>query len=417
MTAWVAPTPGRPVTGEVIVPGSKSATARALVLASLASGESVLTGVLDARDASLMRRALEGLGVTFADEAPGRLRVRPPARFTAARVDVGLSGTVMRFLPPVAALARGRSEFHGDAEASARPVAPLLDALRQVGVRVEGDALPFAVEGTGHVPGGRSELDSSASSQFVSALLMSGARFDEGLTIVHQGPPIPSRPYLSMTAAMLRDRGARIDTPDADTWVVAPGPLAPRDEAIEPDLINATAFLCAALATGGRVEMAWPEHTLQDADGILAALAAFGARIERTPGHVAVSGAGVRAADVDLRDVSELTCVLAAVACLADGPSRLRGVGHIRGHETDRLAALATELTARGADVRQTADGLAIVPGPLRGGRFATYADHRMAHAAAVLGLATDGVQLDDVDCTTKTMPDFPGLWTALVAR
>nr|NLI50985.1 3-phosphoshikimate 1-carboxyvinyltransferase [Propionibacterium sp.] len=417
MTGWVAPTPSGPVTGTVRVPGSKSATARALVLAALADGESVLTGVLDARDSALMRAALRGLGVDLVDEGPGVVRVRPPARYTPARIDVGLSGTVMRFLPPVAALASGRSDFFGDAAASARPVAPLLDALRQAGVRIEGDALPFSVLGTGRVPGGPVELDASGSSQFVSALLMSGARFDAGVTVRHVGPPIPSRPYLGMTAGMLRDRGVRIDTPDADTWVVHPGPLAARDEAIEPDLMNAAAFLCAGLVTGGRVEMAWPERTLQDADGVLAALAAFGARVERTPGHVAVSGAGVRGADVDLRDVSELTCVLAAVACLADGPSRLRGVGHIRGHETDRLAALAAELGARGARVSETSDGLAITPGPLRGGPFATYADHRMAHAAAVLGLAVPGVELDDVACTSKTMPDFPGLWTALVGR
>lgn len=416
MTGWVAPTPDGPVTGEVLVPGSKSATARALVLAGLAAGGSVLSGVLDARDSALMRAALAGLGVRLVDDGPGRVRVQPPTDYSPARIDVGLSGTVMRFLPPVAALASGRSDFHGDAAASARPVAPLLDALRQVGVQVEGDALPFAVVGAGRVRGGRAELDSSGSSQFVSALLMAGARFDEGLTIHHAGPPIPSRPYLGMTVGMLRERGVRIDTPDADTWVVHPGPLAPRDEVIEPDLMNAAAFLCAGLVTGGRVEMAWPDHTLHDADGVLRALEAFGAVVERTPGHVAVSGAGVRGAEVDLRDVSELTCVLAAVACLADGPSRLRGVGHIRGHETDRLAALATELTARGASVTETEDGLAITPGPLRGGPFATYADHRMAHAAAVLGLGVPGVALDDVGCTTKTMPDFPGLWAGLVA-
>ncbi len=416
MTGWVAPTPAGPVTGRVSVPGSKSATARALVLAALADGESLLTGVLQARDTSLMRSALTGLGVALDEEHAGRLRVRPGARYTPARIDVGLAGTVMRFLPPVAALASGRSDFHGDAAASARPVAPLLDALRQVGVRVEGDAVPFAVLGAGGVRGGSAHLDASGSSQFVSALLLAGARFDEGLTIRHAGPPIPSRPYLGMTVGMLRDRGVRIETPDADTWVVRPGPLAARDEAIEPDLMNAAAFLCAALVTGGRVEMAWPERTLQDGDGVLHALEAFGARVERTPGHVAVSGAGVRGADVDLRDVSELTCVLAAVACLAEGPSRLRGVGHIRGHETDRLAALAAELTARGATVTETADGLTIAPGRLRGGPFATYADHRMAHAAAVLGLGVTGVALDDVACTTKTMPDFPGLWTSLVA-
>lgn len=414
---WRAPTPTGPVSGEVSVPGSKSATARSFVLAALASGPSRLTGVLDARDSRLMRDALAGLGVRIADEGGGAVLVTPPPSYRPAAVDVGLSGTVMRFVPPVAALADGRSAFTGDAAASARPVAPLLGALRQAGVAIEGDALPFTVVGAGRVPGGRCTLDASGSSQFVSALLIGAPRFEEGLEIRHAGPPIPSRPYLSMTAGMLRARGVRVDEPEPDAWVVHPGPIAPLDEAIEPDLMNAAAFLAAALVTGGRVEMAWPEHTLQDGEGVLAALQTFGAVVERAPGRVAVSGdaAGPRGADVDLHDVSELTCVLAAVACLADGPSRLRGVGHIRGHETDRLAALARELTALGASVTETEDGLRIVPCRLRGGPFATYADHRMAHAAAVVGLRVAGVELDDVSCTGKTMPDFPGLWSALV--
>ncbi len=416
MTVWLAPTPGGRVSGDVSVPGSKSASARALVLAALSDGPSELTGLLEARDTRLMRAGVEALGVRCEDRGAGAgaVRVTPPAAFLSGRVEVGLSGTVMRFLPCVAALAPGRSDFVGDAAATDRPVAPLLDALRQAGVAVEGDAVPFAVLGTGTVRGGEVTLDASGSSQFVSALLISGARFAEGLTVRHAGPPIPSRPYVAMTVGMLRDRGVTIDEPDPYTWVVHPGRLAARGEAIEPDLINAAAFLCAGLVTGGEVSMAWPERTLQAADGILAALEAFGARVQRTLGRVRVSGT-VRAADVDLRDVAELTCVLAAVACLADGPSRLRGVGHIRGHETDRLAALASELTGLGASVRETADGLEIFPGTLHGGTFRTYADHRMAHAAAVLGLAVPGVELDDVDCTSKTMPDFPGLWVGLV--
>ncbi len=418
MTPWAAPTASGPVIGNVSVPGSKSATARSFVLAALSDGPSVLTGVLDARDSRLMRAALTSLGVGFEDAEPGVVRVAPPAGFVPGRIDCGLSGTVMRFVPAIAALARGRSDFFGDAEASARPVAPLLDALRQAGAVIEGDSLPFAVHGDGALPGGEVVLDASGSSQFVSALLIAGARCERGLTIRHVGEPIPSRPYLGLTVGMLRDRGVAVDEPDADTWIVHPGPLSARDEAIEPDLMNATAFLCAALVTGGRVELAWPEHTLQAGDGILGALESFGAAVERAPGRVAVSRGpgGVVGADVDLREVSELTCVLAAVACLAEGPSVLRGVGHIRGHETDRLAALASELTGLGASVVETEDGLAITPGALHAGTFHTYADHRLAHAAAVLGLAVPGIELDDVGCATKTMPDFPGLWSGLVA-
>lgn len=414
MRRWVAPTASGPVSASVVVPGSKSATARALVLAALADGPSTLSGVLDARDPRLMQDALTSLGVSIAPAGPGVVTVTPLDRFVPAAIDCGLAGTVMRFVPPIAALAEGRSRFTGDAAASARPVRPLLDALRQAGVSVDGSALPFDVLGAGSVPGGVVELDASASSQFLSALLLAGARFDGGLTIRHRGAPIPSLPYVGMTVGMLRDRGVRIDTPEADTWVVHPGSIAAQDEAIEPDLMNASAFLCAALVTGGRIETAWPERTLQAADGVLAALEAFGATIERSPGRVTVTGR-VRGADIDLAEVAELTCVLAAVACLADGPSRLRGVGHIRGHETDRLAALASELSALGADVRETDDGLAITPGPLLGATFRTYADHRMAHAAAVVGLGVPGVELDDVDCTTKTMPDFPGLWAAML--
>ena len=415
MRRWSAPAASQPITAHVLVPGSKSATARLFVLAALADAPSVLSGVLDARDSRLMRAGLESLGVGVEDLGPATVRVTPPVAFAAGRVDCGLAGTVMRFLPPVAALASGRSDFVGDAAASDRPVRPLLDALRQAGALVIGDALPFSVDGDGHVRGGSVVLDASGSSQFVSALLIAGARFDEGLEISHAGAPIPSRPYLAMTVGMLRDRGVAIDEPDPDTWVVHPGRLAARDEAIEPDLMNAAAFLCAGLVTGGRVSTAWPERTLQAADGVLAALEAFGARVEREPGRVTVSGDGVRGADIALADVAELTCVLAAVACLADRPSRLRGVAHIRGHETDRLAALASELSGLGADVRETADGLEIIPGRLHGGTFRTFADHRMAHAGAVIGLAVPGVELDDVDCTTKTMPDFPALWSTMV--
>jgi 3-phosphoshikimate 1-carboxyvinyltransferase len=415
MRRWTAPVASEPVTAQVLVPGSKSATARLFVLSALADAPSVLRGVLDARDSRLMRAGLEALGVGVEDLGPATVRVTPPGTFAAGRVDCGLAGTVMRFLSPVAALASGRSDFVGDAAASDRPVRPLLDALRQAGAVVTGDALPFSVEGAGRVRGGNVVLDASGSSQFVSALLIAGARFEEGLAISHVGAPIPSRPYLGMTVGMLRVRGVAIDEPSADTWVVHRGRLTARDEAIEPDLMNAAAFLCAGLVSGGHVSTAWPERTLQAADGVLAALEAFGARVEREPGRVTVSGDGVRGADIDLADVAELTCVLAAVACLADGPSRLRGVAHIRGHETDRLAALASELSELGADVRETADGLEIVPERLRGGTFHTYADHRMAHAGAVIGLAVPGVELDDVDCTTKTMPDFPALWSTMV--
>lgn len=422
MTPWPAPTPTQPVVGRVAVPGSKSATARAYVLAALGDGPSVLEGVLDARDTRLMRAALGGLGVGIDDLGPARVRVSPPTSFRPAAVEVGLAGTLMRFLPPVAALADGPSRFTGDAEAAARPVFGLLDGLRQVGVRVEHpEGLPFTVHGTGRVPGGAATVDASPSSQFLSGLLLSGARFDAGLTLTHAGPPVPSWPYLTMTCAMLRDRGVRVDEPaepgaPRPVWRVAPGPIAARDDVVEPDLVNAATFLAAAAATGGSVTIPWPRHTLQAGDRILEVFAELGARVERSGDEVTVAGGDLRGADLDLRDVSELTCVVAALLALAEGPGRIRGVAHVRGHETDRLHALETELTGLGGRVRQTSDGLVIDPAALHGGTVHTWADHRMAHAAAVLGLVVPGVVLDDVGCTTKTIADFPGLWRALVS-
>ncbi|MDO5533904.1 MAG: 3-phosphoshikimate 1-carboxyvinyltransferase [Propionibacteriaceae bacterium] len=417
MTRWVAPTATGPVRGTVVVPGSKSATARAFVLAALGDGPSLLRGALDARDTRLMRDALTTLGVRFDDQTDGSLLVTPPSAFRAGPIDVGLAGTIMRFVPPLAALAEGACAFTGDAEASARPVAPLLDGLAQVGVRIDHpEALPFTVHGTGSVAGGRAVIDAGGSSQFVSGLLLAAARFEAGLELHHAGGTVPSRPHIGLTLAMLRDRGVDARETGPTSWQVAPGPIAARDEVIEPDLVNAAVFLAAALPAGGSVTVAWPSQTVQAAHAILGALTALGGTVTHGPGTVTVTGTGtITGADLDLTDASELTCIAAALLALADRPGSIRGVAHVRGHETDRLAALETELGHRGAGVRQTADGLAIEPRPLTGGPWAAYADHRMAHAGAVLGLAVSGVEIDDIGATTKTMADFPGLWTPLV--
>ncbi|MFT3862532.1 3-phosphoshikimate 1-carboxyvinyltransferase [Micropruina sp.] len=419
MTWPTAPACAGPLSATIVVPGSKSATARGYVLAALADAPSTLTGVLDARDTRLMRAALTALGVGFADLSDGALRVTPPARFRAAEIQVGLAGTIMRFVPPIAALAEGRSRFDGDAEARLRPVAPLLDGLRQAGVRIDHpESLPFTVHGAGRVSGGAVSIDATGSSQFVSGLLLAGARFEAGLDLRHGGGSLPSRPHIGLTVAMLRDRGVEITEAGADRWVVAPGPIAASDESIEPDLINAATFLAAPLVLGGSVTTAWPAHTVQAADAILEVLQALGGEVVLEPGQVTVTGTGaVRAADLNLALTSELTCVAAALLALADGPGRIRGVAHVRGHETDRLAALETELNGLGGRVVQTADGLSVTPVALRGGVFHTYADHRMAHAGALLGLAVPGVALDDVGCTTKTLPDFPGLWQRLLGQ
>ena len=421
MIPWAAPTTTGPVRGTVVVPGSKSASARSLLLAALADGPSELSGVLASRDTSLMRAGLTALGAGFTDVPGGRLRVTPGAITGGQTIDCGLAGTVLRFLPPVAALSGDVTNFVGDDAAAARPIAGLLGALAELGATVSAPyRLPFRVGGGPGVQGGAVHVDASPSSQFVSALLLAGPRYPRGVQVTHVGGLLPSRPHIEMTCALLTRRGVRVSRPTELSWRVEPGPIAALDEAVEPDLTNAASLLAAALVTGGELTTAWPSTSVQAADELSRVLAAFGAGLRYSNGAgqrlLTVSGDGVHGADVDLHAVSELTPVAAALAAVADSPSRLRGVAHIRGHETDRLAALQAELSGLGVKVDQTEDGLAITPGRRHGGTFHTYADHRLAHAAALIGLVTPGVELDDVGCTTKTLPDFPGLWLSMLA-
>lgn len=418
---WPAPQAPVPVTATVTVPGSKSETNRALVLAALASGPSTITNGLDARDTQLMRDALRTLGVTV-EESPEGWRVTPPARFAGGgTVECGLAGTVMRFVPPLALLADGPVAFDGDAQAYARPMQPLLGALRDLGAEVtaggDGDGLPFTVAGRPTLAGGTVTVDASTSSQHVSALLLVGARLPGGLELLHAGPPVPSLPHIAMTVAMLRERGVEIDDSRVDRWAVAPGPIAPRDVAVEPDLSNAAPFLAAAAVTGGTVTVPhWPAQALQPGDQLRDILAVFGAEVTLTDAGLTVRGTDeLLGTDLDLSGASELTPVVAAVAALARDTSHIRGVAHVRGHETDRLAALRTELEALGARVHETHDGLTIHPRLLAGDTFHTYADHRMAQAGALLGLVVPDVVLDDVTCTAKTMPTFVALWRQML--
>lgn len=396
-------------------------TARALILAAVSVGPSTLRAPLRARDTGLMAAGLRAMGTHVSTVDDQRWVVRPRPMHGPAEVDVGLAGTVMRFLPPVAGLAEGPVTFDGDPRARARPLGPLVHALRSIGVRIDsspGGGLPLTVRGVGRVAGGEVTIDASASSQLVSGLLLAAADFDRGLVVRHVGPPVPSAPHLRMTVQMLRAVGAGVDDSTPDLWVVEPGRLAGRGWDIEPDLSGAAPFLAAALVTGGTVTvLGWPRSTTQPGDRLRQLLATMGGSWTLgTEGLTVRSTGRIHGLDADLGEVGELTPVLAGLATLADGPSHLRGIGHIRGHETDRLAALATELTALGASVRETADGLRIHPKPLTGGVFRTYDDHRLAHAAAVIGLAVPGVRLTDVACTAKTMPEFPALWTAMAA-
>ena len=423
--AWPAPTAPGPVSATVAVPGSKSATNRALVLAALADGPSTVSAALAARDTRLMAQALTSLGVDIREvgtDAVGNVdwQVTPGPLHGDVSIDVGLAGTVMRFLPPVAALATGSVDFDGDPRARERPLGPMLDALRALSVAVTdtGGFLPLRIEGTGAVRGGAVEIDASASSQFVSGLLLSAARFDDGLTLTHTGRDLPSQPHIAMTLHMLGEHGVHVDF-DADTatWSLAPTALRAVDRRIEPDLSNAGPFLAAAMATAGTVTIpGWPRHTTQAGDDLRGLLAEMGGHVDLHADGLTVTGPGaVRGIDVDLGQVGELTPVIAALAALAETPSRLRGIAHLRGHETDRLAALAEMLTALGGSARETDDGLAIEPSTLHGATVSSYGDHRMATAAAVIGLVVPGVRILDIGTTAKTLPDFTGMWQRML--
>ncbi|GHH54234.1 3-phosphoshikimate 1-carboxyvinyltransferase [Streptomyces candidus] len=427
---WPAPYASGAVDATVTVPGSKSVTNRALVLAALAAEPGWLRRPLRSRDTLLMAEALRAMGVGIEegvgpDGSGEAWRIIPSGLHGPATVDVGNAGTVMRFLPPVAALANGPIRFDGDPRSYERPLGAVITALRTLGARIDDDgrgALPLTVFGGGALDGGVVEIDASSSSQFVSALLLSAPRFNLGVEVRHTGPTLPSLPHIRMTVDMLRSIGAQVDTPEsggeANVWRVAPGALLGRDLTVEPDLSNAQPFLAAALITGGRVTVPnWPTHTTQPGDALREIFTAMGGTYELTDGGLTFTGTGtVHGIDWDLSEVGELTPGIAAVAALADSPSTLRGVAHLRLHETDRLAALTQEINGLGGDVTETADGLHIRPRALHGGTFHTYDDHRMATAGSILGLVVRDVRIENVGTTAKTLPDFPQMWSDMLA-
>jgi 3-phosphoshikimate 1-carboxyvinyltransferase len=428
---WPAPFASRPINATVTVPGSKSLTNRFLVLAALADGPSRLRAPLHSRDSALMVEALRLLGATVR-EVPGDSAygpdlevtpLSPDATSSRTHIDCGLAGTVMRFVPPLAALRKGASVFDGDPHARKRPMGAIIDALKGLGVAVTTDdggnpsALPFTVEGTGEVRGGHLVIDASGSSQFVSALLLVGARFTEGLHLEHVGKPVPSLDHINMTVAVLRGAGVSVDDSTPNHWVVAPGPIRAFDQRIEQDLSNAGPFLAAALATRGTVRIPnWPFKTPQVGDQWRSILAEMGADVSLADGVLTVTG-GPELKGADFDETSELAPTVAALCALATSPSRLTGIAHLRGHETDRLAALVTEINRLGGDAEETSDGLVIRPAKLRAGVVHSYADHRMATAGAILGLAVPGIEVQDIGTTAKTMPEFPQMWAEMVAQ
>ena len=422
---WKAPLATGPFAATIALPGSKSLTNRELILAALATGPSLLRAPLHSRDSALMIEGLRALGVRI-DEVPGAgsygpdLLVTPGELTGGVSIDCGLAGTVMRFLPPLAALALGPVAFDGDPHARTRPMRAMLNALRELGIDISDDgrgALPFSLYGTGAVAGGELSIDASASSQFVSGLLLVAPRFINGLTLHHTGDTLPSLPHIEMTIETLAQRGVVVETPEPGTWIVPASEIAARDVDIEPDLSNAGPFLAAALVAGGSVTVTgWPHETTQVGARMSEILGSMGATVSYVPtsdatGDLTVTGTGT-VNGLTLDESSELAPTVAAIAALANSETILTGIAHLRGHETDRLAALATEINALGGDVTETDDGLVIRPASLHGGLWHSYADHRMATAGAIIGLVVPGIEIDDIETTAKTLPQFAALWT-----
>ncbi|WP_292832303.1 3-phosphoshikimate 1-carboxyvinyltransferase [Microbacterium sp.] len=424
---WDAPSVAGPLESTISVPGSKSLTNRKLVLAAIADGPSTLTAPLHSDDSARMIEALRLLGVEI-DEISGSgefgpdLQVTPPAHFRGHSViDCGQAGTVMRFIAPIAGLATGDVTITAHPTALHRPMGTMIKALREIGADIDDGgtwSLPFTVRGRGHIRGGEVTIDASGSSQFVSGLLLAAPRFDVGLHLIHSGDRLPSLPHIDMTIDTLARRGVHVERPTPNEWVVPAGTPRGRDAVIEPDLSNAAPFLAAALVVGGVVTIpGWPASSTQPGALLPEILSLLGARTSRRAGALSVAGTGrIAGVDLDLTTASELTPALFALAAFADAPTTLHGIGHIRGHETDRIAALVSNLRSLGGDAEELPDGIRVVPRPLHGGVWQAHHDHRIATAGAIIGLRVPGVQVDDIGTTAKTMPEFPRLWQRLLA-
>ena len=417
---WSAPSAKRPIHSTVSIPGSKSATNRAFVLAALGDSISKIHKPLLARDTELMLQALEKLGCTIT-RSNEIIEITPMKRVHQdLAIDVGLAGTVMRFVPPLAALTAGVVHFDGDQRARNRPMKTLIDSLKALKISVDDESsgsLPFSIVSDGNVQGGEITIDASESSQFISALLLAGAKFSNGLTIKHVGNKLPSLPHIEMTIDMLNQVGVKVSSIEKNSWKIEPTVIKSKDWLIEPDLSNAGPFIAAAMVTKGEVTITdWPQNTTQAGNAWIEILSKMGAQVVLTEKGLTVSHSGdIKGIDFDLSDVGELTPVLVSIAVLAKSNSSLTGISHLRGHETDRLAALVENIKAIGGDAEETADGLIIRPRKLHGGLWKSFDDHRMATAGAVIGLVVEGILVDDIKTTSKTLPDFENMWTSLV--
>ena len=427
---WPAPFRGKkPVDVRVVIPGSKSVTNRALILAAQAVGTSKLRRPLVSRDSELMVGGLKALGLSIHEKQENGdllFEVTGGSLKGPAKIDVGNAGTVMRFLPPLAALADGEISFDGDPRSHERPLGPVIKALEELGISINHGgrySLPLTMKNLsgGKIRGGEIEIDASASSQFLSALLLIAPSTELGITAKHIGGALPSMPHIEMTVQMLRDFGAKVTVDkDKNTWRVEPGKLIAQDLVIEPDLSNAAPFMSIAMVCGGSVTIAdWPKQTTQPGDQLREIFTKMGAQVEFVSGETGglkVTGGAIHGIDVDLHDVGELTPAIAALCALADSPSYLQGIGHLRLHETDRLAALRAEINALGGDVIEEPTALRINPKHLHAGVFHTYEDHRLATSGATIGLVVEGIEVENIATTRKTIPDFPGLWSSLLS-
>jgi 3-phosphoshikimate 1-carboxyvinyltransferase len=418
---WPAPYRGnQAIDSAITIPGSKSVTNRALILAALSNSPSVLHKPLHSRDSALMVAGLKALGISIQEATNGDLTVTPAPLFGPAQIDVGNAGTVMRFLPPVAAMAKGLIHFDGDERSHERPLGPVIAALESLGVLIEHGSrysLPMTINANGQLQGGSVEVDATSSSQFISALLLVAPATKEGITVIHTGTSLPSLPHIEMTIQMLREKGVQVDV-GQNRWTVKPHLMQGMNSTIEPDLSNAAPFMAAAMICGGKLSVKdWPAETTQPGDQLRDIFTQMGATVTRSGNDLTISGTGqIHGIDIDLHDVGELTPSIAALCALADSPSYLRGIGHLRLHETDRLAALAREINSLGGSVVEEPTALRITPAPLHAGIFHTYEDHRLATAGAIIGLRVEGIQVENIETTKKTLPDFPKAWANMLS-
>ena len=418
---WPAPYRGnQAIDSAITIPGSKSVTNRALILAALSNSPSTLHKPLHSRDSALMVAGLKALGIGIQEATNGDLTVTPAPLFGPAQIDVGNAGTVMRFLPPVAAMAKGLIHFDGDERSHERPLGPVIAALESLGVLIEHGSrysLPMTINANGQLQGGSVEVDATSSSQFISALLLVAPATKEGITVIHTGTSLPSLPHIEMTIQMLREKGVQVDV-GQNRWTVKPHLMQGMNSTIEPDLSNAAPFMAAAMICGGKLSVKdWPAQTTQPGDQLRDIFTQMGATVTRSGNDLTITGTGqIHGIDIDLHDVGELTPSIAALCALADSPSYLRGIGHLRLHETDRLAALAQEINSLGGNVVEEPTALRITPAPLHAAIFHTYEDHRLATAGAIIGLRVGGIEVENIETTKKTLPDFPKAWANMLS-